>query len=109
MTNPKLSISPESAAYRLFIEEFDKHLLHAHGCIIQDAFTVPPEQARLFSVAFHTIRGSAGFFGLGEVARLCQELEDHLGEVAKGGALNGPSAAEKVRALIELTKGLPRG
>lgn len=108
MTKTKLALSLESPAYRLFIEELDKHLRHAASFVIAGRLHVSAEQARELGASFHTIRGSAGFFGLAEVATNSQTLEEHLFEVADGGALDACRAATLIGELVDLARNFPR-
>jgi len=109
MTKTKLTLSPESPAYRLFLEELDKHVLHALGHLGASALVVSADQARQLGASFHTIRGSAGFFGLDDIAHISQMLEEHLFDVADGGVLEASRAAQWIVDISELAKRLPRG
>lgn len=109
MTKIKTTLSTDSPAYRLFVEELDRHLTDALRYLTSAGLTVSVDQARVLSASFHTIRGSAGFFGLTEIAGAAQRLEDHLMEVSNGGALDARNAGEWIASFSELAKTLPRG
>ena len=102
----KLPLSPESPAYRLFIEEVDKHIAFAREHALSG--TVTPEIAKQLGASFHTIRGSAGFFSLEEIAALSKELEEHFFSVAAGTPLNMALIRPNLDKLIDLTGQLPR-
>lgn len=109
MSHTKLALSTDSPAYRLFVEELDKHLLHALSHVSSDQLMVTAQQAHDLGANFHTIRGGAGFFGLKDIAQTAQSLEEHLGDVANGGSLDSHQAGRWILHLSSIAKNLPRG
>lgn len=103
------SIPLVSPAYRLFIDELERHLCIAEIQLNPKASEVSSDQARKLSASFHTIRGSAGFFGLASIAKTAQALEEHLESVANGAALDRSTTSANLSHLINLKNGLPRG
>lgn len=67
----------KSAAFKLFLEEIAKHMSAATERIKTGAALNADECKRL-GAAFHTIRGSAGFFNLQDLSRLAEQLEAKL-------------------------------
>ena len=108
MSQMKFVLSTGSPAYRLFLEELDRHLLHALGHVSSDSLCVTATQARELAANFHTIRGGAGFFGLSDIAQTAKSLEEHLFEVADGAALDSDRAGGWIVSLSNLAKNLPR-
>lgn len=66
---------PQGKAYQLFLSELHKHLDLASKALL-DFDNLKPDSARSLSIAFHTVKGSAGFFGLREIAAAAGKLED---------------------------------
>ena len=69
----------------MFVEELDKHLATATkilAALAPGAALTDPQRITL-SQAFHTIRGSAGFFELVEVAQIAKSLEELLQEPSR--------------------------
>ena len=64
-----------SAAYKLFIEELERHLCDAKS-IMETSATLNDDQRKKLGAAFHTIRGGAGFFKLSEISLVAQDLEE---------------------------------
>lgn len=95
------------AAYRMFVEELQKHLDASKGFFALSEWT--PEQLKETSGRFHTIRGGAGFFKLTDLSALAGELEKGLlngtpAEVASRRA----SLAELDRKLREVAQAIPQ-
>ena len=108
MPIPMLPLSPDSPAYCLFIEEVDKHLAFAHESLTGGPGGITPDIARRLGASFHTIRGSAGFFGLSEVADLAKRIEEHFFAVAGGEQLDLTRMQPLVESVTNLTADLPR-
>jgi len=97
-----------SPAYRMFIEELDKHLKTASTVLSELAgnSALNTEQRTRLSTAFHTIRGGAGFFALSEIALCARTLEEKLGTAPVG---NDTEEIRKlVHGLMEMALSLPR-
>lgn len=85
-----------SGAYKLFFEELHKHLETASS-VLSGAPSSIDESRLILGAAFHTIRGSAGFFGLSQIAKISHELEDLLlTEESKA-----PVKIKKVKSLVD--------
>lgn len=69
--NPQLT---QGKAYQLFLSELERHLGLANQAIHD--FDEIRQHAQDLAIVFHTIKGSAGFFGLGDVAKTAGKLED---------------------------------
>jgi chemotaxis protein histidine kinase CheA len=102
-----LPLSLESPAYVLFIEEVDKHLHFAHTEFASKT-SITAEAAKKLGAAFHTIRGSAGFFGLAEIAELAKGLEERFFALANGTNLDFEKSKESLEKLVALADKLPR-
>ena len=109
MSAKTVPIPLDSPAYRLFIEELERHLCAAELQLNPQSPLVSNDQARKLSASFHTIRGSAGFFGLASIAQTAQALEEHLGAVAEGADLDQSTTTANLSHLINLKNSLPRG
>ena len=70
-------------AYRLFVGELQRYLDFARPMFAES--TLPSaDAARLLAANFHTIKGSAGFFGFDDIFRSAGELEKTLMGIEKG-------------------------
>jgi chemotaxis protein histidine kinase CheA len=107
----------QSQAYKLFVEELDKHLAACEAVLTAQTARQAPlttEERRKLSTAFHTIRGGAGFFALTDIAQTAKALEERLQQPAlevSPGVVEDDSVA--VRALVQTIQKaaslLPRG
>ena len=73
----------KSKALRIFVDEVSKHLSWAHSVFDQ----LRPVRKECYEEGvrrFHTIKGGAGFFGLGDMADAAAQLEALLEETGGG-------------------------
>ena len=68
----------DSKAYRLLVEEATKLCQTAAPALTAAVRPPGTEEIRQLGIAFHRIRGGAGFFGLTDLAHAAQELETLL-------------------------------
>jgi HPt (histidine-containing phosphotransfer) domain-containing protein len=90
----------KGVAYRMFVEEMQKHLLAAEAFFESGQWTA--ETLKEMSGRFHTIRGGAGFFKLVEIASLAGELEKGL---IAGEASDVAAKAQSFRDIYENLRG----
>jgi len=84
-------------AFRVFLEETAGYLTKAHEFMNENSDLAMDGQAlNELTIAFHTIKGGAGFFKLKKIELLAAELEIYFGK----GAVRQGSEKHKVTALL---------
>lgn len=77
MTTADIEQRIKANAYKLFFSEFRKHLSSAQSSLRAQKEPTQ-EELRKIGAAFHLVRGGAGFFGLDDLARVSEKLEELL-------------------------------
>lgn len=98
MSSSKSTRVLHGKAYQLFIEEFSKHL-EKYNQFFRTGHKLTKQEISDAQIAFHTIKGGAGFFGLKLIASRAAAIEDLLSNPDFSFDTNKSTVLDMIEAL----------